>query len=138
MTVLLDTSVLVAAFTPDVHSQAAEGLLDLPEQFLVSDWAAAEFSAAIRIKVRQGIVREDRLGAVETAFDDWTRALGGRQRLSPQDAIEARAMIVRQAELRAPDALHIVIAARLSARLATFDERQGDAAARESVPVVGR
>ncbi len=137
MTVLLDTSVLVAAFTPDVHSEAAERLLDRPEHFLVSDWAAAEFSAAIRIKVRQGVVREDGLDAIETAFDDWTRGLGGRQRLSPQDAVQARAMIVRQAGLRAPDALHIVIAARLSADLATFDERQGEAAALEAVPVVG-
>ena len=132
--VLLDTSVIVAAFTPDIHSEIAELWLDAPEPFLVSDWAAAEFSAAIRNKVRRGIVREERLGDVEAAFDAWTEGLGGRQRVLSQDVLQARAMIARRPLLRAPDAMHIVIAARLSARLATFDEGQAAAAALEAVP----
>ena len=132
--VLLDTSVIVAAFTPDIHSEIAELWLDAPEHFLVSDWAAAEFSAAIRNKVRRGIVRDETLGDVEAAFDAWTEGLGGRQRLLSQDVAQARAMIARRPLLRAPDAMHIVIAARLSARLATFDEGQAAAAALEAVP----
>ena len=138
MTVLLDTSVLVAAFTPDLHTEAAERLLLRSERFLVSDWAAAEFSSAVRIKVRQGIVREDGLENVEAAFDGWVRSLGGRQRLSADDAVQARAMIVRRAGLRAPDALHIAIAVRLSATLATFDDRQANVAGLESIPVLVR
>lgn len=131
---LLDTSVIVAAFTPDPHSEKAERYLNAPEHFLVSDWAAAEFSAAIRNKVRQGLVRNDGVKAVETAFDDWTRRLGGRQRLSPDDTPLARRLVVTHPLLRAPDALHIAIAMRLSAALATFDDRQSAAAVLEAVP----
>lgn len=134
MTVLLDTSVLVAAFTPDIHSGQAERWLEQSEHFLVSDWAAAEFSAAVRSKVRQGIVRDNSVDDIEAAFDVWTEGLGGREQLLAVDAPRARALIGRRPLLRAPDAMHIVIAARLFARLATFDDRQGAAAALEAVP----
>lgn len=135
MTVLLDASVLVAAFTPDIRSAQAERWLEAVETPVVSDWAAAEFSAAIRNKIRQGTVRADRIDAVEGAFDDWTVRLGARQQVLAQDHLKARALVIKYPLLRAPDALQIAIAVRLSASLATFDERQGEAAVIEAVPL---
>ena len=135
MTVLLDASVLVAAFTPDIHSAQAERWLHASDPLVVSDWAAVEFSAAIRNKVRQGFVRGDRIDAVEAAFDDWTTRLGARQQVLAQDHLKARALVIKHPLLRAPDALHIAIAVRLTARFATFDERQAAAALLESVPL---
>lgn len=135
MTVLLDASVLVAAFTPDIHSAQAELWLEAADTPVVSDWAAAEFSAAVRNKVRQGVVRADRVDAVEGAFDSWIAKLGARQQVLAQDHLKARALVIKHPLLRAPDALHIAIALRLSASLATFDERQADAAVLEAVPV---
>lgn len=133
MTVLVDASVLVGAFTPDIHSAQAERWLEACDTPVVSDWAAAEFSAAIRNKVRQGVVRADRIAAVEAAFDDWTASLAVRQQVLAQDHLKARALVIKHPLLRAPDALHIAIAVRLSASLATFDERQGEVAAFERV-----
>ena len=138
MIVLLDASVLVAAFTPDIHSTQAERWLEATDRPVVSDWAAAEFSAAIRTKVRQGVVRGDRIDAVEAAFDDWILRLGARQQVLAQDHLKARALVIKHPLLRAPDALHIAIAVRLSARLATFDDRQSDAARMESVPLFAK
>lgn len=133
MTVLLDASVLVAAFTPDIHSAQAERWLEAGDTPVVSDWAAVEFSAAIRNKVRQGVVRADRVDTVEAAFDEWTARLGARQQVLAQDHLKARLLVIKHPLLRAPDALHIAIAIRLAASLATFDERQAEAAAVESI-----
>ena len=53
MNVALDTSVLVAAFTKDAHSLQAEAWLDRDVPFLVSDWAAVEFSAALKDEIKK-------------------------------------------------------------------------------------
>lgn len=133
MTVYLDTSVVVAAFTPDVHSEAAEDWLLQSEVFVVSDWAAAEFSAAIRNKVRQGVVAANKLEMIEAAFNRWATGSGGSKPVFAQDHVAARALVTRWTLLRAPDALHIAIALRLADRFGTFDERQAEAAFAEGL-----
>lgn len=129
----LDASVLVAAFTPDLYSVRAELWLESLNAAVVSDWVAAEFSAAIRNKVRQGVVRADKLDVVEAAFDRWTYGFGGLKPVLAQDHGLARTLVKRWPLLRAPDALHIAIAVRLADRFATFDERQGYAALGEGL-----
>ena len=131
--VLLDTSVLVAAFSRDVHTHRAEALLAEPNVWIVSDWAAAEFSAAIRLKCRQGLVGVDALDLLETGFDQWRDALGFPCPIEPVDIGGARRLVRRHSTLRAPDALHIAVALRLGAEFATFDERQADVARLEGV-----
>lgn len=134
MSVLLDTSVLVAAFTPDPHSQRAETWLDHDILFSISDWAAAEFSSAIRNKVRQGYIRADAVDSIETLFDAWTQNQGGRRPVQSSDHLVARRLVSRHEGLRAPDALHLAVAMRLGLPLGTFDERQQWAAAAEGLP----
>lgn len=124
---------IVAAFTPDLHSANAERCLDASELFVVSEWTAAEFSAAIRNKVRQGLVHAHKLDLVEAAFDRWTGGLGGLKPVLAQDHGLARELTKKWTLLRAPDALHIAVALRLADRFATFDERQADAALGEGL-----
>lgn len=126
---------LVAAFTEDAHSSQAEAWLDRDVPFLVSDWAAAEFSAAIRTKVRRGYLRVELVPEIEAIFDSWTRDQGGRHSVQPGDHLSARLLVVRHDGLRAPDALHLAIALRLNAAIATFDRRLDEASIAEGLPV---
>ncbi|WP_269515507.1 type II toxin-antitoxin system VapC family toxin [Brevundimonas subvibrioides] len=134
MNVVLDTSVLVAAFTEDAHSLEAEAWLDRDAPFLVSDWAAAEFSAAIRTKVRQGYLKVELVPEVEAIFDSWTRDQGGKYPVQASDHVSARLLVVRHERLRAPDALHLAIALRLNAAIATFDRCLQQASLVEGMP----
>lgn len=135
MTILLDTSVLVAAFTKDAQSERAEHWLDRAAPFLVSDWAAAEFSSAIRIKVRQGYLEAAFVPEVESFFDAWSRRQGGHRPVAQTDHITARVLVSRHVGLRAPDALHLAIALRVGAAWATFDHQQQEAALAEGLEI---
>jgi predicted nucleic acid-binding protein len=133
--VLLDTSVLVAAFTKDAQSERAEHWLDRAAPFLVSDWAAAEFSSAIRTKVRQGYLEAPFVQEVETFFDAWSRRQGGHRPVISTDHVVARLLVSRHVGLRAPDALHLAIALRLGAVMATFDRQQEGVALAEGLEI---
>jgi uncharacterized protein len=135
LTILLDTSVLVAAFTKDAQSERAEQWLDRAAPFLVSDWAAAEFSSAIRNKVRQGYLEAPLVPEIETFFDAWSHRQGGNRPVVSADHVTARLLVSQHAGLRAPDALHLAIALRLRAVMATFDQQQQDAALAEGLEV---
>lgn len=136
MIVTLDTSVLVAALTEDeVRSRDAVRMLQNPETWLISDWAAAEFSAAIRAKARRGELQMDKLGLVDASLDALIARLGGAFPIEVGDHRRSRALIVEDGAIRAPDALHIVAAQRLGASLATFDDDQARAARVLGVPI---
>ncbi len=124
---------MVAAFTPDLHSAKAEAMLTRSDVFVISEWAAAEFSSALRNKVRQGVVHADKVDLVEAAFDRFAGRLDGLKPVLAQDHVLARALVKRWGLLRAPDALHIAIALRLADQFGTFDERQADAALGEGL-----
>jgi predicted nucleic acid-binding protein len=136
LTVSLDTSVLVALYAKDAHTSLARTLLARLGPIIVSDWAAAEFSTAIRLKVRQGILSPAMLDAVEAGFDEWLEQIGARRPVLSEDHVSARALVRRHAGLRAPDALHIATAMRLDAGLATFDARQAEVSRREGLTVI--
>lgn len=128
MIVSLDTSVLVAAMTEEARSIDAMKMLQNPETWLISDWAAAEFSAAIRAKARRGELQPDKLQLVDAALDALIARLGGAFAIEPGDHRRVRELIAADGGVRAPDALHIVVARRLGASLATFDVDQARAA----------
>lgn len=103
--------------------------------WVVTDWAAAEFSAAIRLKTRQGVVLADKIGIAEAGFDQFVSRLGGAVPILAGDHRAARELIIADGAISAPDALHIVAARRMGAVLGTFDEHQARVAMKAGVEV---
>ena len=128
MSVYLDTSVLVAALTIEPETERAQALLAREAAWLVSDWTAAEFSSAIRTKARGGFLAADQVPVLEGALEDIRTRHGAPLPIHPQDVRQARELVTRIDNLRAPDALHVAAAQRAGAALATLDAAQARAA----------
>jgi hypothetical protein len=125
----LDTSVIVPLFLPEPRSLEAEALCAQSE-VIVSDLATAEFSSALGIARRSGRVAEAAAHSVLALFDDWMAAHATITETLGED-FSAATVLLRRFDfgLRTPDALHIAIAARLGAKLLTFDAKMAAAAA---------
>lgn len=121
MTVYLDTSVLVAALTVEPQSDQAQLCLERSEAWAISDWAMAEFSAAIRAKARRGELEAAIVPVLDRAIDEFAARVGGATPLRPSDHQAARNRIIADGKLRAADALHLVVAERLGAAMFTLD-----------------
>lgn len=120
----LDTSVLVPLFIEDVFSPQAQALLRRSRtQTIVGDFAAAEFASALGLRCRRNLLEIAEARAAFEDFDAW-RSKVLQVESSPTD-IRSAEFILRRLDLtlRAPDAIHIAIAQRIGAELATFDSR---------------
>lgn len=128
--VYADTSVLVPLFARDAFNQAVRHFLTTQQPaLLVSDFASAELASALAKKAR---TRELSLAEARQAlstFDGWMATCSPRIETSAADIALAEAHLRRlDLPLRTPDAVHIAIAQRHGAALATFDVRMADAA----------
>jgi len=115
----------VALFSNESSSERADVYLrNRRPSTIVSDFAAAEFASVIARRVRMQQLSRDQAHAVFETFDDWLARNTQRAEMQPSDVTNA-AIYLRRLDLalRTPDALHIAIAQRLGASLATFDER---------------
>jgi predicted nucleic acid-binding protein len=121
LTVYLDTSVLVAALRVEPQSDQAQRSLEQSERWAVSDWAMAEFSAAIRAKARRGELEAALVPVLDRAIHEFADRVGGATSLRPADHQAARTRIISDGKLRAADALHLVVAERLGAAMFTLD-----------------
>jgi predicted nucleic acid-binding protein len=128
--VYLDASVLVALLTVDPMTARADMFMRTNEPLIVvSDFAAAEVTSAIGRRVRTREMNAEHAKAAFSAMDAWIARKGGRRRLTSADVTRAGALMRRlDLTLRTPDALHIAIAERVGATLATFDEKMAAAA----------
>ncbi|MBX3483259.1 type II toxin-antitoxin system VapC family toxin [Phenylobacterium sp.] len=137
MSVYLDTSVAVSLFVEDAHTPRARRLIAGGGLWIVSDLASVEFSSALAIVHRTGRLSTAEASAAFVRFDDWRRADCEDAHVESSDILLAQ-QIIRGLEhaLRAADALHIVLARRLGATLATFDGTMGREASRLGVSVV--
>lgn len=130
LTVYADASLLVPLFTTDALSDRADAWFEAHRPaVLLGDFAAAEFASAVARKTRTAELSTDEARSAFSAFDAWASQQAARVQVSPTDVALAESFIRRlDLNLRAPDAIHIAIALRLDADLATFDERMADCA----------
>ena len=127
----LDTSLLVASLTNEAESRRMQEWLgdQDPNNLVVSDRVAAEFSAALSIKLRTGGIEAHHRANALTMF---TRLCNDNLTIIPVSRIQFR-MAARFAEqyalgLRAGDALHLAICADRGAIICTLDRRLAEAA----------
>ena len=137
MRIYLDTSVLVALFLTDVHTEGARRVVGRGDDLLLSDFAAAEFSSAISGFHRVGRLDAESARIIFADFDAWSVYACTSVQLEPLD-MRAGDQFMRRLDLtlRTPDALHVAAAGRLRASLATFDVRMAEAARRLNVSVI--
>lgn len=124
MSLYLDTSVLVALFTEDHFTGRAEALFETRDVLNVSDYASAKFASVIARHARMHELTARQARTVFRTFDAWVAQTGQVVDTTPADVRAAERSLRRlDLPLRAPDAIHIAIARRLGAALATFDEK---------------
>ena len=124
MSIYLDTSFLLGLFieTDSFATSARAFFVEADEPFIISDFAAVEFASAIARLTRTGRILEEEAQQTFTRFDAWRARSTDSENTTPDDIRRAESIIRRlNLNLRAPDAIHLAIASRLHASLATFD-----------------
>ncbi len=134
----LDTNILVSFFVQDdLNERAIQFLNGADAELLVSDFAKLEFASAVAQRCRMKLLDHPAAQAAFAAFDSWTARVAARIETIPADLIAAEAAIRRlDTPLRTGDALHIAIADRIGATIATFDRKMADAAQALGVAIV--
>ena len=137
MTLYLDTSVIVPLFIDEPWSERAEALfISRSSLHAISDLSEVEFASAVSRRVRAGDIASEAGHAAVADFDAWI-IHAQRAVLSAADLAVAKSYLRRfNLPLRTGDAMHIAVAQRIGATLATFDRQMADSAARLGVPVV--
>lgn len=126
--VYLDASVLVAALVEEARSGDAEDLLTRSDQAIwLSEWTLTEVVAALSAKVRDGELSEGGRVAARRQLNRLVAENFERTGVLTSDFRRANELCDQPVGLRAGDALHLAIADRIGAELATFDRRQAEA-----------
>jgi hypothetical protein len=135
LTLYLDTSLLVAAFTNEAATGRVQDWLAAQsgEELAISDWIVTEFSSALSIKLRSGVIEADHRAEALAMF---ARLCADSFMVLPVSAQQFRTA-ARFADrhdigLRAGDALHFAVCADHGATMCTLDRRLGEAG-----PLVG-
>ena len=136
MNIYLDTSLLVALFTDDPFSGQADLLIGQSNALLVGDYAAAEFASSIARLTRTQELTILEARTVFANFDSWMRRAVTAIETVSSDIHVAEGFLRRlDLTLRADDALHIAVAQRVGADLATFDTKMSASARTLGVPL---
>lgn len=137
MSVSTDANVLISAFRADDATPQCRALLANRHDWLVSDWALAEFAAVMGRDVRAGGIDEGGARKGFAGLDVWVGAEATIVHVTTDDvAAAARRLRRLDLNLRAPDALHVCIALRLGAALATADKKMIRAARQLGLVVI--
>ena len=135
-----DTSVLVAALTLEPHSEPVLGWLNGVDAgaLCISGWVVTEFSSAIALKVRLGVIPAAERDIV---LANWHRFRRESLNIVPvrQGVFGAAAQLCEEAgsQLRSGDALHLAIAIEGGHQLATLDKVLAQAAQLHGVELAG-
>jgi predicted nucleic acid-binding protein len=115
---VVDASVVVKWFVPEIHSDAACRLLTLPHEYLAPDLVFAETANTIWKKIRRG----------ELTAEDGRRLVTEIGRIAV-DTVPCRVLAVDAHALANAtgrtvyDSLYLALAIRLKTRMLTADER---------------
>jgi uncharacterized protein len=135
----LDTSVLVSSHTNEARTSDMQIWLSLQGtgQLTVSEWAITEFSSALSMKQRSGIITAE---FRQAALAQFAQECADTFRVLPISSANylAAARYCENVELglRSGDALHLAICAYNRGSLCTLDQRFAKAALAVGVAVV--
>jgi len=105
---------------------------------IVSDFAGAEFASVVARMVRTKELKKTEARALFSKFDNWKLTSAKQMYLEPADVAAAETFLRRlDLTLRAPDALHIAMAKRAGAVLATFDTKMAASAKNLGLDLAG-
>jgi uncharacterized protein len=116
--IYIDTSALVPVFIREPKSEVVIGWLESAgERLAISEWSLVEFASATAIKVRTGqvaakLAQQANVRVYEFAQQHCTVAIPGREEFRRAAELAGDEKL----KLRAGDALHLAIAASLTAR----------------------
>lgn len=123
--IYIDTSVLAAIFFRE--SGAADLLARLESQrkkkLMISAWTLTEMAGVGGIKQRTGAIDAATRQQALANFQRFASAHLGTVEIEPADFRTAAVLIESPAALRSGDALHLAVARRLGAPLASIDRR---------------
>jgi predicted nucleic acid-binding protein len=130
VSVYLDASALVAILTDDPFTERTTAFLrTFTSVLIVSDFAAAEFSATVARHVRIQKYSPEHARTAFSTFDLWSSRGTQRVHVTQEDIASAEIFVRRlDLTLRAPDAIHIAISQRTADHLLTFDRKMAEAA----------
>lgn len=134
--IYIDTSVIVPIFLNAPFVGKAKAILSRGN-LLLSTWALAEFAGVVTLRLRERQLSAAQARAVLATLDSWAAAVTQNVDTEAQDIRAAETFLRRlDLNLRAPDAVHLAIAQRSSAELATFDKKLAAAARNVGMTVV--
>lgn len=123
--IYLDTSLLVAALCSEIKTEAVHAWLDAQrnERLVISSWVLTEVASAVMLKQRIGHLTTDETADV---FERWAAMQSASLRREPvdDDDFGAAAKMIRECPtpLRSGDALHLAVATRIGASMASLDK----------------
>ena len=126
MRLYLDTSEMVAALTSEPESVRVQGWLaqQPAEGLVISAWVETEFSSALSLKLRTGQLEIAERARAMSRFSALCAASLTWVEIGPEHfRAAARYADRHELGLRAPDALHLAIAAGNGAVLCSLDRR---------------
>ena len=115
---VVDASVVVKWFVPEIHSDAARSLLGQPHEYVAPDLLFAETANTIWKKIRRG----------ELKLDEGRRLVADIGRVAVE-TVSCRALaedahaLANATGRTVYDALYVALAVRLNTRLITADDR---------------
>lgn len=123
-TIYCDTSVVVAYYTPEVHSAKAEKVLDGHQQRVISPLVLTEVSSAFRRKVHdRNLPKADAQSAWEDFKLDVSTGLFRLIELERRHYDHAAAQVwLTKERLRTLDAVHLAVASLDGYAMTTADE----------------
>ena len=129
--IVVDASVIVKWFMPEVGNAAAKTLLSAADELIAPELARVEVASAL---IGKGIRHELTGADVEKTLRAWFRALAdGQVFLLPNaDDIDAAAKLALELQHPLPDCLYLAAAERLGADLITANRAFARRAARRS------